>query len=297
MRHGRRIAVIWLAVSIIVEFLIVVAPVPAPSASPGGAGARQTIYMLLYVGAPIFVLVWVLFLYNIIVFRRRSGDDVDRPAPPDSTPILMLWAGLSFIIVLFLAGWGTFTLHEITDQPSPVLASAVTVVHGTPVTVPVSKPPHVLDIQVIGQEWFWTFRYPAYGAMETRDLYVPINTPIHLHITSLDVVHSLWIYDYDVKEDAVPGVENTAWFLAKTGGSYSTDGKNWVKCNELCGTRHAYMRTGLYVLSQSAFASWAKREYAFEKSVGLLANLPPYRPTYFPTANANWPKVPQDQSP
>jgi cytochrome c oxidase subunit II len=297
MGHGRRIAAIWLVASIIVELLIVIAPVPAPSASPEGSGARQTLYMLLYVGAPIFVFVWVLFVYNLLVFRRRPGDDVDRPAPPDSTPIVMLWAGLSFVIVLFLAGWGTFTLHEITQAPSPDIASASTVAHGKTATVAVAKPPPTLDVQVIGQEWAWTFRYPTYGGMETRELYVPINTPIHLHITSLDVVHSLWIYDYDVKEDAVPGVENTAWFLAKTYESYTPDGNAWVKCNELCGTRHAYMKTGLYVLSRPAFTAWAKKEYAFEKSVGLLKYLPAYSSVYYPTANSNWPTVPQDQSP
>src|SRR5579872_5289128 len=140
MRHATRIAIIWLAASIIFEILIAIAPVPAPDASPEGAGARQTVYMLLYVGAPIFVFVWVLFLYCIAVFRRRPGEDVDRPAPPDSAPILMLWAGLSFVIVLFLAGWGTFTLHEITQAPSPVIASAATVVHGKPVSVTVAKP-------------------------------------------------------------------------------------------------------------------------------------------------------------
>lgn len=298
MRHGARIATIWLVASIILEILIAIVPIPAPIGSPEGAGEHQTVYMLFYVGGPIFVFVWVLFLYNIIVFRQKPGQDEELPSPPDSTPVLLLWAGLSFVIVIFLAGWGTFTLHEITEPPHAAAAVSVhSTRHGKTTTAVVQKPIQTLDIQVIGQEWYWTFRYPSFGGMETKDLIVPVNTPIHFHVTSLDVVHSLWIYDYDIKEDAVPGVENTAWFLAKTTGGYTTQGNNWVKCNELCGVAHGYMKTGLYVLNQGSFASWAKKQYQFEKSSGLLKNVPKYSSTYFPTSNSNWPTPPQDQSP
>jgi cytochrome c oxidase subunit II len=299
MRHGVRIAVIWLVASIIVEVLIGFIPIPSPIGSPEGLGEHQTVYMLFYVGGPIFVFVWVLFLYNLIVFRHRgTEDDIDRPSPPDSNPILLLWASLSFVIVLFLAGWGTFTLHEITAPPHA--SAAVTVLshrHGRTSKIVVQRPVPILDIQAIGQQWAWTFRYPSFGGMETRDLIVPVNTPIHLHITSLDVVHSLWIYDYDIKEDAVPGVSTTAWFLARNTSSFTENGKNWVKCNELCGVRHAYMHSRLYVETQSKFATWAQNQYSTEKANGALKALPPYSEVYYPPANANWPTAPQDQSP
>lgn len=296
MRHGIRIASIWVVASAIVELLIAILPIPSPNNSREAVGEHQTVYMLFYVGAPVFVFVLVLLLYSIIVFRRRpDSDDIEPASPPDSTPIMLLWAGISFVIVLFLAGWGTFTLKEITEQPHADVALAQAPAHGKAAKgAPLARP---LDVQVIGQEWIWTFRYPSYGGMETRDLMVPVNTPVHLHITSLDVVHSFWSYDYDVKEDAVPGIENTAWLLARNTSGYTPDGQNWVKCNELCGTRHSYMKTGLYVLTQSQFASWASRQERFERSSGVLANLPPYAPVYYPTSNSNWPSAPQDQSP
>lgn len=297
MRHGIRIAIIWAVVSIIVILLIAITPIPSPTLSAEATGEHQTMYMLFYVGAPVFVFVWVLLLYDIIVFRSRRGEEGDPSAPPDSNSVLFLWAGISFVIVLFLAGWGTFTLHEITSQPSPPVASAQSVRHGKSSTAKVATSNHPLDVQVIGQQWVWTFRYPTYGGMETRDLVIPVNTPVHLHITSLDVVHSFWTYDYDIKEDAVPGVDNTAWLLAKVTGGYTTNGKNWVKCNELCGLWHGYMKTGLYVDSPSAFTSWAKKQLAFEKSIGFLKILPKYATVYYPTANSNWPSPPQDQSP
>jgi hypothetical protein len=81
-------------------------------------------------------------------------------------------------------------------------------------------------VQVIGQQWQWTYRYPSYGGMETHDLILPVHTPVRFDITSLDVVHSFWIYDYDIKEDAVPGVTNHAYFLARCG----LDNREWAQC-------------------------------------------------------------------
>jgi cytochrome c oxidase subunit II len=80
-------------------------------------------------------------------------------------------------------------------------------------------------------------------------------------------------------------------------GSYNPNGKNWVKCNELCGIWHGYMRSPLNVVSPSTFVSWAQKQYALEKSTGLLNVLPKYSPVYYPTSNSNFPKPPQDQSP
>ncbi|MGH2441766.1 MAG: cytochrome c oxidase subunit II [Chloroflexota bacterium] len=259
--------------SIIVDLLISIAPIPAPVGSAQALGVHQTLYMLFYVGAPIFVFVWVLLLYNVFVFRRGAVEGVDVPDHPDNRPVLLIWSALSFVVVIFLAGWGTFTLHEITKANGP----------------------HSFPIQVIGQQWEWTFRYPTYGGMETRELYVPVNQPITFNITSLDVVHSLWIYNYDIKEDAVPGVSNIAYMEAEHTGVTTASGKNWIVCNELCGLYHGYMRARLHVVTLAAFKAWAQKTEVAQVASGFLKNLPPYSTTYFP--QPNFPSAPQDQSP
>lgn len=308
MRHAIRIAIIWLIVTILIEIAITLIPIPSPTGSEEGDGIHQTIYMLFYLGAPIFVFVWVVMLYGLITYRSR-GDTAGEPVVlPGSNSILFLWAGISFVIVLFMAGWGTFTLHEITQAPSVAQAqgrngstrqtpqkhgSQKGTVHGGPVTTS-SK---VLNVQVIGQQWLWTFRYPSYGGMESKDLVLPIHVPILFHITSLDVVHSFWIYQDDVKEDAVPGVDNTAWMLATKTGKSTVNGRNWVTCNELCGLWHGYMTAYMNVTTPSKFKSWASNMESSERSSGLLKNLPAYAPIYYPSSNANWPPAPQDQSP
>lgn len=293
MRHAVRIAATWVALSLLVELLIAIAPIPAPSGSPEAIGERQTIYMLFYVGAPVFVLVWVLLLYALVVVRRPVEVEEEQPASSNARSILLLWGGLSFMIVIFLAGWGTFTLHEIAAPPHSSVATRDVAGNRGPVTNAAVKP---MIVQAIGRQWLWMFRYPAYGGMVTRYLVVPYELPIELHITSIDVVHSLWIRDYGVKEDAVPGVDNTAWFLARSYRRFTRSGSNWVKCNELCGIGHSYMWTGLYVERRSAFSRWATAEERFERSTHLLQRLPRYAAVYYPARPPQWPWPPKARS-
>lgn len=279
-RHAIRIAVIWVIVTVIAELLISIAPIPSPSGSQEAMGEHETLYLLFYIAVPFFIFVWVFFLYSLVTFRLKPGESGDGAPIRDSTPVLLIWAAISFITVLFLAGWGTFTLHEITSPPDPAGASA-------------SSP---FVIQVIGQQWFWTYRYPSYGGMETRTLVLPVDTPIRFDITSLDVTHSFWIYDYDIKEDAVPGVKTSAYMLAKRMGSSTANGTDWVVCNELCGLWHGYMRNKMRIISKPAFATWAATTEHHQKAIGFLSNLPKYSNTYIPQPAAFSPP-PQDQSP
>src|SRR5438270_167165 len=70
---------------------------------------------------------------------------------------------------------------------------------------------HALKVQVIGQQWNWTYRFPAFGGLETDHLDLPAGTLIEFHVTSLDVTHSFWAYELGVKADAVPGADNVAF--------------------------------------------------------------------------------------
>ena len=66
-------------------------------------------------------------------------------------------------------------------------------------------------MQVIGQQWEFTYRYPTYGGVETPHLVLPADTLVGLHVTSLDAIHSFWAYQLGVKADANPGVDNVAY--------------------------------------------------------------------------------------
>ena len=76
----------------------------------------------------------------------------------------------------------------------------------------------MLQVQVIGQQWVWTYRYPQFGGMESSELMLPVGMPVTFHVTSLDVIHSFWAYQLGVKADANPGVDNVAYMTPKATG-------------------------------------------------------------------------------
>ena len=92
-----------------------------------------------------------------------------------------------------------------------------------------------MDVQVIGQQWEFTYRYPTYGGLETPHLYLPANTLIRLHVTSLDVIHSFWAVNLGVKADANPGTDNVVYVETKNPLKLN------IRCAELCGLWHGYM--------------------------------------------------------
>jgi len=135
----------------------------------------------------------------------------------------------------------------------------------------------VLQVQVIAQQWTFTYRYPQFGGMESTELMLPVDTEVTFHVTSLDVIHSFWAYQLGVKADANPQVDNVAFATPKALGSVT------VRCSELCGIWHGAMYNFGHVATQSAFESWASGVQAREQSIGVLAALPPFALTYDPT--------------
>ena len=135
----------------------------------------------------------------------------------------------------------------------------------------------MLQVQVIGQQWTWTYRYPQFGGMESTELMLPLDNPVTFHVTSLDVIHSFWAYQLGVKADANPDVDNVAYVTPKALGSVT------VRCSELCGIWHGAMFNYGHVVTQTAFASWASGVQSKEQSDGVLTALPPYALTYDPT--------------
>ena len=107
-----------------------------------------------------------------------------------------------------------------------------------------------MNVQVIGQQWAFTYRYPSYGGIETPHLVLPANTLIRLHVTSLDVVHSFWAYGLGVKADANPGVDNVVYVKLKGPRSFQ------LRCAELCGLWHGYMFDTGQIVTPAAFKTW-----------------------------------------
>jgi cytochrome c oxidase subunit 2 len=166
--------------------------------------------------------------------------------------------------VLFLAGYGSVRLLEDGSGggqgPNPIAAPAGS--------------SHALQVQVIAQQWEFTYRFPGFGGVETNQLEIPANTLIAFHVTSLDVIHSFWAYQLGVKADANPGVDNVAYVTTKRPLLFN------VHCAELCGVWHGYMFSGGRVVSRPAFAVWIKQQQT--RFQPIKKSLDPYARAYFP---------------
>jgi cytochrome c oxidase subunit II len=127
---------------------------------------------------------------------------------------------------------------------------------------------------VIAQQWEFTYRYPAYGGVETRFLELPTNTLVRFNVTSLDVIHSFWAYQLGVKADATPGANNIAYVTTLKPLNFN------VRCAELCGVWHGYMFNNGSVVPKAQFTSWIAQQQ--QQYAPATKNLPPYSNTYFP---------------
>ena len=225
--------------------------------------------MLAVIAIPVLLAVWIYMLYAIIMWRASRGgpDPVGGTAARGHLGIQVGWILTTSVLVLFLAGFGTYELVQPGGAGGGEGAS--------PIWTPVSKT--ILPIQVIGQQWKFTYRYPTFGGFETDELVVPNDTTIQFNVTSLDVIHSFWAYQLGVKADANPDYNNVAFATTQQLGSFI------VRCAELCGIWHGAMYNSGQVVTKQQFEAWATlTKVRLRQNTKLL---PPYRLTYTPDAN------------
>jgi cytochrome c oxidase subunit 2 len=270
VNHFRRIAWIWLLVTVIATPIVVF--VLAPGMPPGNGSVEasgQVVdnQVLLGLSTPVTAAVLVYFIYAIIVFREREPEAaLEGPAIRGDATVQTWWLVVTTVIVLFLAGYGTVRLLADGSGggqgPNPIAKPAEAS----------TDPP--LVVQVIAQQWKFDYRFPSYGGVETDRLELPADTLVELHVTSLDVIHSFWAYQLGVKADANPGFDNVAYVTTK--GPLTFD----LHCAELCGVFHGYMFEKGAVVSKSDFSSWIAQQK--QRFAPITKSLDPYATKYFP---------------
>jgi cytochrome c oxidase subunit 2 len=268
--HGVRIFSIWIVLALAADLLIwfVWKPHLPPGDMSSSARHQQfDIAVMALAAAPVMLFVWIYFGYALVNWRHRQGDDDDGPAIFGHTGIQAAFIGGTSVIVLALFVFGTVELIAPAGAGAGEGAN------------PVWKPSgnNLLQVQVIGQQWQFTYRYPQFGGMETTVLVLPVNRPVAFHVTSLDVIHSFWAYQLGVKADANPMVDNVAYTTPEQLGGFT------VRCSELCGIWHGAMFNSGQVVTPTAFQTWARANQLAEARSGLLRTLPPYALAYDPT--------------
>jgi cytochrome c oxidase subunit II len=268
-RHGLWIVGIWAVLCAIAVPLVVLVlgphlPPGRMSAEAGSQTDANTVMTALL--TPIVLIVLVYFGYSLVVFRSRSAAVEDGAPIHGHGPTQLAWILLTAVIVLSLAVWGSYTLVQSARGAG-----------GGQGPSPADKPKggkKPLPIQVIGQQWNWTFRFPTYGGFESRALQIPKGKVIAFHVTSLDVTHSFWAYELGVKADAVPGVDNVAYVTPRKLGRFM------IRCAELCGLWHGHMALHGRVVSASDFQAWATKQKT--ANAQILPYLGPYQRVYVP---------------
>ncbi|MDX6635321.1 MAG: cytochrome c oxidase subunit [Solirubrobacterales bacterium] len=263
--HFRRIVVIWALLTAICWPLVVF--VFNPDLPPGrGADDAQGVIVdqsVLYaVAVPIALALLVYFAYVLIVFQERGPSPREGVAIPEDPRVGRTWLAVTSLIAFGMAAFGTVRLLEggAGGGQGP-----------DPLTPPGGKP---LEVQVIGQQWQFTYRYPSYGGVETQKLVLPAGRQIELHVTSLDVIHSFWAYELGVKADANPGADNVTYVKAEKPGSFQ------IRCAELCGLWHGYMFDAGRVADERKFETWIRQER--RRLADATKALPPYSHVYYP---------------
>jgi cytochrome c oxidase subunit II len=264
--HARRVIVAWIVLSLIATPLVAIFLGPAIPPGNGSVQASgQTVdnTVILSILTPIICLLLVFFAYALTQFRKpRGGEIVDGPPLRNQSTVQLLWVSLSAVIVLFLAAFGTYELLQngAGGGQGP-----------DPVAVPSGAK---LQIQVIAQQWEFTYRYPTFGGIETAHLELPVGRQVAFHVTSLDVIHSFWAPKLGVKADANPGVDNIAYVKPEEEESFE------LRCSELCGLWHGYMFDTGQIVSPAAFLRWIhEQRRVFAPAAKVL---PPYANHYFP---------------
>ena len=176
-----------------------------------------------------------------------------------------------------------------------VLATLILVAMAIPSTVVMIKAyddsEGDLNIMVTGYQWKWQYTYledniSFFSSLATSQeeinnqipkgefyltevdepLVIPINKRIRFLITGNDVIHSWWVPDFAVKQDAIPGFINTAWTNVPEPGIYRG------ACTELCGMKHAFMPVVVRAVEQEEYEAWVAEKIALAEAERLLGD-------------------------
>lgn len=235
MKHGIFATLLVVALAILVSLGLDSARL-LPVAASVQAGPIDDLFRFHFRAiAILFALIVGLMVYSIFIFRRRKGDETDAPHIEGNPRLEVLWTIVPLGAVLYISALGAVTLGEI-QRPDP-------------------RP---LEVNVYGTQWSWRFEYPELGVSST-ELVLPVNKQVLLRLSSTDVIHSFWVPEFRVKQDALPGGEDMIRDLRVTP---NLEGDYKVRCAEMCGVQHAYMEADVSVLSQSGYDAWVAEQTA-----------------------------------
>ncbi len=237
--------------SLLLVTLLAIAVEPAAAQSINKDLIQNLNRQLLYVAAPLAILVEVILLYA--VWRHK---DNENPTPTrENTSLEITWTIATAIILLFVgfASYNVLTNPYISpsygeqdtlgaDTSNPFLQGAI-----------MPEDEDAVVVQVIAYQWGWDFIYPEENVTTTNVSVIPANTDIYYQLTAREVIHSFHVPSLGLKQDTIPGQYNTIRTNATETGTYR------VYCSEYCGAGHSRMYANITVVNQSVYQNWLEQ--------------------------------------
>src|SRR4029079_16938840 len=124
---------------------------------------------------------------------------------------------------------GSTGLEIVWTAVPAILVTAISIVDAVVLVQNGHAGANQINVEVKAQQFWWQFTYPEHGKFTAPELHLPIDRPVVLHLTSMDVIHSFWVPQFAQKQDAVPGIDTELVITPTKLGRYP------VICTELCG--------------------------------------------------------------
>ena len=203
--------------------------------------------ILIYLGTAVFIFVEAILVLTLVKFRKRPN----QPEPEHvhgNTTLEIAWTVIPLLILIVI---GIPTVRTIFKTQAKAKADA-------------------LQVEVIGHQWWWEFRYPQYKVTTADELYLPVGRTVNFSLKTQDVLHSFWVPQLGGKRDLITNHQNFLWFTPDSIGVTALNGM----CVEYCGASHANMRFKTFVVTPAEFEQWATHQ-ASPAAFGAVAPAPP----------------------
>lgn len=207
-----------------------------PNLSANAGAVDDLYYLILIITGIAFVIVEAGILWFAFRYRERPGRRAVYVHGDDRLEIA--WTAVTALVVVYLGFYSGQVWAELKAEDS------------------VPEDAYVVDVSV--KQFEWMFTYPgADGELGTADdfternhLHVPAERPVEVRLRSEDVIHSFFIPELRVKQDAVPGMTTRTWFVASEPASLE------LACAELCGLGHYRMQAEVTIQTPADFEEW-----------------------------------------
>ena len=193
------------------------------------------------------ILVLLGTFYVALRFRSRAADENPKQIH-GSTPLEIGWTIVPAVVLAVIAVPTVATIFALDDPP---------------------KGDDVLEVRVVGKQWWWEFEYPDEKVVTANELYIPVGTKVRLDLTACDsslgaegtasycnVIHSFWVPELAGKQDVIPGRSQGLTIEADHTGTYLG------QCAEYCGLSHANMRFRVIAVERSEYDAWIREQQA-----------------------------------